>query len=200
MRTMSVKDKMTFDQSLILAIAPIAVTALLAGLLVPLVLKNVEARKAISLKRLEASLARQSKIIESQACLLDELTTALWAWRYQVMRLTYCGAEQSQAALDAAWNAYDTANWDSLHAIKVQTTRARRLVSNTAYVALTTRYEEIVEVNRRLGEAMKLDADVRRRELEEMNHEIFTRISKNIDDSLHMVAEEVRLISPDAMN
>lgn len=191
-------DNMTFEQRLLLAVVPVIVTALLAGLLVPLVLKIVESRKANSLKRLEASLARQAKIIEAQAALLDDLTKALWSWRYQLMRVTYAGAEQSEEALDTAWKAYDLAMWDSLHAIRVQTTRARRLVSQGAYRTLLAQYEEIVDVGRRLGASMRLEAGVRKRDLEELNHEVFTKLSKAIDDALHMVAEEVRLISPEA--
>jgi hypothetical protein len=191
-------DTTTFEQRLLLAVMPAIVTAVLAGLLVPLILKLIETRKAEAMKRFEAALARQTKILESQANLLDDLTKALWAWRYQLMRVTYAGAEQSAEALESAWGAYDKSMWESLHSVRVQTTRARRLVSKPAYIKLIAQYDRIIEVDRRLGAAMKLKADVRKRELEEMNHEMLTDISSAIDDSLHMVAEEVRLVSPEA--
>lgn len=191
-------DTLSFTQRMLLALTPIVVTALLAGLLVPLVLKIVEARKAETMKRFEAALSRQAKIIEAQASLLDDLTKALWSWRYQLVRVTYAGAEQTEKALAAAWKAYDAAMWDSLHAIRVQTTRSRRLISQKAYSDLLKLYERIVEVDQALGQAMKLDADVRRRELGDLNREVLSVVSKEIDDSLHMVAHEVSLISPQA--
>jgi hypothetical protein len=187
-----------FEEKLLLAVIPILVTAVLAGLIVPLVLRIVEARKAVSMKRFEAELARQAKVIEAQAALLDNITEAMWTWRYQLMRVTYAGAQQSDEALNVAWRAYDEKMWDSLHAIRVQVTRARRLVSEKAYDSLQDQYRRIIEVDRRLGAAMKLAPEVRRRDLEELNLEVFEQVSEDIDASLHMVAEEVRLISPEA--
>jgi hypothetical protein len=191
-------DTLSFTQRVLLATLPVVVTALLAGLIVPLVLKIVEARKAETMKLFEAALARQGKIIDSQASLLDDLTKALWAWRYQLMRVTYAGAEKTEEALAIAWNAYDSTMWDSLHAIRVQTTRSRRLISQQAHLDLLKLYGRIVEVDQRLCQAMQLDVDVRRRELGDLNHEVLSQISKEIDDSLHMVAIEVRLVSSQA--
>jgi hypothetical protein len=191
-------DALSFNQRLLLAILPIIVTALFAGFLIPWLLRIVDARKSESMKRYEAALSRQARIIDAQANLLDELTKAMWAWRYSLMRVTYAGAEQSDEALDTAWRAYNEQMWDSLHAIRVQITRSRRLVSQHAYSALLKQYEQIVDVDRRLGAAMRLPAAERRRDLEELNLEVFTRVSAAIDASLHMVAEEVRLVSPES--
>lgn len=188
-------EMLSFTQKLLLSVAPIVVTAVLAGLIVPLILRVIDSRKTESMKRFEAALVRQTKIIDAQAELLDELTKALWNWRYLFMRVTYTGAEQTDEALNTAWKQYDEKSWDSLYTIRVQITRARRLISQHAYEVLQAQYDQIIEVDRRLGAGMKLSAEVRRRDLEELNLVVFGKLSSAIDSSLQMVAEEMHLVS-----
>jgi hypothetical protein len=191
-------DTLTFEQRLVLAVLPIVVTAILAGLLAPLLLKVFESRKAIALKHLEAALARQAKLIEAQAGLLDELTQGLWNWRYQVMRVSHAGTGADSDALAAAWAIYDAACWASLNAIRVQTSRARRLVSQSAHQELLRLYQQIVDLDRRLSAAMALDGEQRRQQLAELNQEVYQQLSEAIDEALHRVATEVRLVSAEA--
>nr|WP_314863569.1 hypothetical protein [uncultured Undibacterium sp.] len=188
-------EQLTFFERLVLALAPVLVTALLAGLIAPLILKIVEAQKAESLKRLEAALSRQTKVIEAQSTLLDELTRAIWGWRYLIMRVTYAGSSGSQDSLNAAWNDYSDKVWDSLHDIRVQITRSRRLVSQTAYESLQDEYKRIVEIDRRLSGIMQLDPNEYQYSLADMNNEIYTTVSEAFDAALYMVATEVQLTS-----
>ncbi|MFZ6799453.1 hypothetical protein [Undibacterium sp. Di24W] len=187
-------EQLTFSERLILALAPVLVTALLAGLIAPLILKFVEAQKTESLKRLEAALSRQTKVIEAQSTLLDELTRAIWGWRYLIMRVTHAGSSGSQDSLNAAWNDYSEKVWASLHDIRVQVTRSRRLVSQTVYESLHEEYKRIVEIDRRLYGIMQLDGEFQSA-LSDMNNEIYTTVSEAFDAALHMVATEVQLTS-----
>lgn len=191
-------DTLTFEQRLLLAVLPIVVTAILAGLLAPLLLRMFENRKAIALKHLEASLARQAKLIDAQAGLLDELNQGLWNWRYQAMRLSHAGTSADRDALAAAWALYDAACWASLHAIRVQTSRARRLVSQSAHQELLGLYEQIVGLDRRLSAALALDEEAQQRTFVELNQEVYQQLSEAIDEALHRVATEVRLVSAEA--
>jgi hypothetical protein len=167
-------------------------------LLVPLILRIIDSRKAESMKKLEAAIARQTKIIDAQDILLDDLTKAMWSWRYLLMRVTYAGEQQTEDALSLAWKAYNEKMWESLHAIRVQVTRARRLISQSAYENLSQKYDAIVNVDRHLNTVMQMAPDVRRRELGELNHDMYHTVSAEIDNALHLVAIEVQLVSTQA--
>jgi hypothetical protein len=72
-------------------IALLGITALLTGLGVPYVLRVVDDRKTSQQKEREGELARQAKLIDTQAKFLDDLAGLLWRWRYMSMQVAYYG-------------------------------------------------------------------------------------------------------------
>jgi hypothetical protein len=112
---------MTFSQS----VALLVLTAVLTGLLVPVVKGLIDDRKLKmqkafdderlrSQKEFEADLARQASVIDAQVQLLDELAEVLWGYQKLLLKVTYYAVTGNREKHDAAFNAYDDQSWDLL--------------------------------------------------------------------------------------
>jgi hypothetical protein len=186
---------MTFDQKFVQNLVLLGITALLTGLVVPYVLRVVDYRKTIQQKQREAELARQAKLIDAQAKLLDDLTSLLWRWRYISMKVTYYGSSGIEEQYEAAWREYDESIWEVLSAVRNEVSRSRHLVSEACYSALRSIYEdEMVRLDRELGGAREEMRPPRPRgAFHELNQRIYHEVTDRIDEILARVATEVGL-------
>jgi hypothetical protein len=185
---------MTLSQDLQEKLALLVLTALLTGLVIPYVLKNVEEAKRRQQTLFEAELARQSKIIEAQAQFLDELTETLWSWRYLTIKVAYYGLDKQQEYA-AAIRDYDTEIWDVLFKLRKQTSKSRRLVSEKTYKRLVDLYDRIVgEIDRELREAIATsDGSARAAALAKLNERLRWQETKDLDELIDAIAAEVGL-------
>jgi hypothetical protein len=169
-------------------------TVALSGLLAPYVLKRFEEYKTREQKNREAQLSRQAKLIDAQAEFLDTISRLLWDWRYAYMRVAYYGGVQDTQRYEAAWQRYSETVWETLSQIRYQISRSRRLVSEEAYNHLLAFYQKIVDSDKSLLEATKIENPVARSlELGDLNYLIFREITEGIDALLHDLAAEVQL-------
>jgi len=183
----------SFAQNIVL----LGLTALLTGLVVPYVLKEVDDRKAIRQTEREADLARQAKLIEAQAKFLDDITGLLWRWRYLAIKVAYYGGLGIEDQYEAAWREYDESIWDVLNDVRSEVSVSRRLVSEPAYRALRHIYEEdMVRVDRQLsGARVAQSGEPRQAALSELNRNIYSAVTDRIDETLADVASEIGLSS-----
>jgi hypothetical protein len=181
---------------------PLVVSALIAaaagfggGLLAPLVQGLTEDWTTKRRIALEAAVARQKQILDAQSDLLDALTGAMWKWRYLSTKTTFRGGDAKEKSMDTVLAAYDKELWPILDEVRFATSRARRLLSQSAYDKLLRVYEErIVPFGRRMHDAFREQDAIRRGVLFlELNAELLGRVTEDIEDSLMAVAFDVGL-------
>jgi uncharacterized membrane-anchored protein YhcB (DUF1043 family) len=114
-----------FLQGLFLLIA----TAALTGLLVPVLKARLDERRYRDQKVFESELARQAKIIDAQAALLDDLSELLWGFLLRALALTYYAERRDAAKLEEAWTEYDAEAWPFYARLQVETSKAQRLTT-----------------------------------------------------------------------
>jgi hypothetical protein len=183
-----------FVQNLILLL----LTALLTGLLVPYLLKVVDDRKSIRQQEREAARARQSKIIDAQAKLLDDLTQQLWRWRYLCIRLTYYGGQGMTDRLKQAEEDYEREIWEVLNNIRNEISRSRHLVTEHAYKKLLVFYkEDMITLENKINSTRREERDRdKRAAFLVINSQIFDDVTTSIDQMLNELAEEMKLTGP----
>jgi RNAse (barnase) inhibitor barstar len=184
---------MYFNQAFLEKVILLVITALLTGFGIPYVLKRIEERKLREQKKFEADLVRQSKIIEAQSKLLDALSGLLWNWRYLAKKVVYYGAEENMERYDSAKKQYEEDIWGILYEFRIEISKSRRLVSETAYARLDSLYKYVVgEIDVKISDiihANELDA----KKSKEMAKRFSVEVSKKLDDSIDDLASELNL-------
>lgn len=184
---------MVFDQSLFEKVILLALTAIVSGLGVPWVLKCIDQRRTLDLRRAEAALARQTKIIEAQSKLLDDLAQALWQWRYLGKKVVYYADLDNREAYMLAVKEYEAKVWDVLNALRVHTSASRRLVSEDAYDRLVALYRYVVDdVDPAITDLVQTGA-LRTPESNMLANRFSGEVSDRLDEELDRLAAEVGL-------
>jgi F0F1-type ATP synthase membrane subunit b/b' len=173
---------MKLDQAFVEQIILLALTALISGIVIPYIFKNIDERKL-----------RQGKIIEAQAKLLDDLSQLLWKWRYLAKQVVYYGVQENHERYDHAKKQYDEGVWEILEAFRVEISKSRRLVSEASYEKLDSFYKYIVgDIDIRVSGVIReteLNVDECREIATLFSHEV----SQRIDDAMDDLASEVNL-------
>jgi len=181
---------MPLSQDFTEKLALLVVTAAISGFMIPLVLKVVEQRKTLEQKSKEALLSRQEKFLAAQSAFLDTVEELLWQWRYLCIRVTYYTQPEAETA---ARREYDERLWTLLHGVRVQISKARRLVSEDCYSRLLMFYGEMVELDKQLQRAANTNDAERPFEYAKLNCVIYNDISRQIDGVLNDLAQAVSL-------
>jgi hypothetical protein len=190
------------SQSFVEAVLVLVVTAALTGLLVPVVKARMDEKRLREQQLFEARLARQSKIIESQAALLESLAQTLWEFRMLMMELAFHRVERPHDRYQAALATYEDKAWDLFAKFRTEISEARRLTSAETHGKLRDLYyKTLIPLDRKLYELLRLDtargegqrdasADA---EWQRFYDLLFGEITDVIDGVLNDVAEELRL-------
>jgi len=116
-------------------------TALLTGLLVPLIKARMDDRRVVQQRQAEEDLARDSKFIDAQTELLNRLSTDLWRLAGKILGVSYYAAFGSTAQFEAAWRAYDSTAFEELFELRAHVSRSQRLLSEEAHKELEDLHE-----------------------------------------------------------
>jgi hypothetical protein len=180
--------------SFIEAVGILVLTAMLTGLLVPIIKGRMDARKA-----------QQTKIIDAQAELLDGLTEILWEFRMLVSQIAYYRERGDTERYGAAFKAYDRRGWDVFARFRTLVSIGRRLTSGTVHTDLMRLYEKTLtpideEINELAGqdrESLRLEGTLLV-DIDEKWQALHDRIRFKLTDELEAVlirlALELRLI------
>jgi len=103
--------------------------AALTGLLVPVVKARLDESGARRKTLLEAELARQTALIDSQIKLLNQFSDAAWKFLFTVFRVSYTQAWEDEKAQRAAIEEYDPRSWELLMQMRATISPAPRLTS-----------------------------------------------------------------------
>lgn len=132
----------------------IALTAGLTGLLIPLITKSVDERRrkereAAEEARLreraefEATLARQGKVIDSQASLLDRFSELIATFRLTLLAVPYYRQFPSASSqYQQATERYLSSSGEQLGKIRGEISKSLRLVPSETYEQLLGLYHE----------------------------------------------------------
>jgi glutamate mutase epsilon subunit len=178
----------SFIQSLLL----LGATAVLTGVLVPLIKGYMDDRKFRQQKLFEADLARQSKVIEAQVQLLESLAQMLWDFQLLAIAVTYYKTLPDEKRYQLAFDDYDKQSWVFFSKIRTEISKARRLTSERTYEGLLKYYEDWLMRN-----DSALMSLVKRRASHEdwlSLHNLVYHGAENTDKIMTQLAEEFRLV------
>jgi hypothetical protein len=111
-------------------------TALLTGLLVPLIKARIDDRRVTQQRQAEEDLARDSKFIDAQTDLLNRLSTDLWRLAGKILGVSYFAASGSTEQFETAWRMYDSTSFEELFELRAHVSRSQRLLSEEAHTEL----------------------------------------------------------------
>ncbi len=191
------------SESFVEAVLVLVIAAVLTGLLLPFVKARMDARKLREQQLFEARLARQNRILESQAALLESLAQTLWEFRMLMMEVAFHRVERPNERYQTALAAYEDKAWDLFAKFRTEISEARRLTSTETHTkppqsllpnADPARSEALYELLRLdLAEEdgqRNASADA---EWKRFYDHMFGDITDTIDGALNDVAEELRL-------
>jgi hypothetical protein len=112
-------------------------TALLTGILVPLITRRMDDRRLAQQRQAQEDLARDSKFIEAQTDFLSRLSTDLWRLAGKTLAVSYYAISGSREQFTNAWQTYDSTSFEELFELRAHVSRSQRLVSDEAHGQLT---------------------------------------------------------------
>jgi hypothetical protein len=173
-----------FAQSLTLLI----LTAVLTGILVPYVKSKMDEGQ----KRFDAELTRQSKIIESQAALLDNLAQLLWEFQKEVNAVAWYQNRGNAEKYNASFKKYDDDSWVLFGKIRTEISTAQRLTTTATYAELKKIYDPfMVEIDTKLNELVSGAHSPE--EWQAFEDYLSGEAADRIDSVIRLLAEELRL-------
>ncbi|NEP63026.1 MAG: hypothetical protein F6K31_39980 [Symploca sp. SIO2G7] len=194
---------MNLSQEFLEKIFLLLLTAGLSGFLIPYVLKQVDARKLRAQKIeeerkfreqrvFEADIARQTKIIEAQSQLLENLATELWEFELLAISVSYYKSHNKEEKYEAAWQEYDNKAWKYFGTIRSKISKASYLASSETYKALTNLYKNVlIPLDSDLVRLVENDVDVLA--WENHHNSVQKSIGETTDQVLDLLANELRL-------
>ena len=144
---MNVVEDVLTSQDFIQGVFLLIVTAALTGVLVPVIKARLDERRYRDQKVFESDLARQAKIIDAQAAVLDELSELFWGFLLRALALAYYAERrdaaereetrsQHHAKLEEAWREYDAEAWRFYSRLRLDTSKVQRLTTGEITVEL----------------------------------------------------------------
>ena len=157
-KSMQVTDpKGSFLKNLVLSLVLLG----LSSLLIPIVLKQIDDRKAIDQQRLQDDLSRQDKVVDAQAVLLDTMASDFWAYETYASDVVISRDERfgQEGWRQRAVVAYYTQSSPLLSKMRAEISTLLRLAPRANYDAFLQLYqEELVALDSCLLELMKIEA------------------------------------------
>jgi hypothetical protein len=194
---------LTFTQQLIVGVLTVVLTAALSTFLIPYIFrridqhredkqKELEHERNLEQTRVEADLARQSKIIDAQAAFLDDISQQLWRFRYLAMAVSYYFADVYPERYQEAVKSYDQESWNIFQDVRASISKSRRLVSENAYQKLVEFYENKMAP----FDQKKVRQVVQSNEgHHELNQYIYHEFTSDIDNIIYFLSEQLQLTS-----
>jgi hypothetical protein len=180
-----------FQQKLVL----LALGAVVSGFSIPYLFRVIDSRKFKEQKVFEAALSRQSRLIEAQATLLDDLTRTLWKWRFLAKGVVYYGARGEVKRFETARMAYEGAVWGLLDEFRTGISRSRRLVSEGAFTDLNLLYKYVVHDLDVSVSDLASDASLDSAACGQLARRFSEEVTPKLDHALYQLALELKLTS-----
>lgn len=198
------------SQSFIENVAVLGLTALITGFLIPFIFKRIDERKQKELEKVEeskrlrekkfdADLSRQSKIIEAQSQMLDNLSKLLWEWQFLYISLTYYHGVSNKELYQNAMKQYDEKVMSIMVNIRSEVSRSLRLVPQETYQELVDLFHKLYEVDGKIRPLIEKEArggagDTKdSRAWYDLNQYVAWQFSKEVDQTISKLASDLEL-------
>ena len=178
-------------QAAVIAAVAGAFFGLVGGIVGPAIKSRFQQRDDSAKLRLEAELSRQTKLIEAQDAFLTSATNALWAWRYQCMRMTYKGGAADGQDFKSEWDSYDANRWASINAVRSHISQFRRLGSEATFQNVLPFYAEAVALDQEISDAANLMPEARAQAFQALNEKIYYVTTAQVDELLLAMATDM---------
>src|SRR5215208_6313773 len=149
--------KGSFLKNLILSLVLLGVSSFL----IPIVLKQIDDRKAIDQEQFQEQLSRQDKILDAQAALLDTMASDFWHYELYASDVVISRDERfgQEGWHQRAVDAYYTQSSPLLGTMRAEISTLLKLAPQSNYALFLQLYdEEILALDSCLLELMKIEA------------------------------------------
>ncbi|HWS89162.1 MAG TPA: hypothetical protein VN282_19475 [Pyrinomonadaceae bacterium] len=182
------------SQSFLQGVFLLLLTALLTGLLVPLIKSQIDQKRLLQQKQFEADLARQGQVIDAQVKLLEDLAQILWEYEFLALKVSYYKVKDESRYLKAV-KEFDELSWQSFARIRAEISKSRRLTSKKTYQGLRELYKWMIGKDTELSTMIQNVKKTTLADWERRHDEFFTEGAWRIDNTLALLAEDLRLTS-----
>ena len=187
---------MILSQSFIENAVLLSLTAVLTGVLVPLLFRRIDERKHREQKIFEAELSRQSKIIEAQVKLLEDLSSLLWEYQLLLIEVPYYRQFPERNLYPTALKNYEENSGRLLSRIRAEISKALRLTPYPVYEELKRLYyQELLKLDLEVSQLSASDERHQEKTIEwrKLNQYAVHDLSEIVDKTIDKLASELSL-------
>jgi type II secretory pathway pseudopilin PulG len=187
---------MTPSQSFIENTIVLLLTAALTGVLVPYLFRLIDEQKNKEQKIFEAEISRQTKIIEAQVKLLEDLSNLIWEYQLLLIEVPYFRQFDRDELYPNAVKIYDENSGRLLGKIRAEISKALRLTPYSIYEELKKLYyDELLQVDLKVSQLATSDKKKKDRtgEWRDLNHYAVYELSEKVDKIIDKLACELNL-------
>jgi hypothetical protein len=171
---------MSFSESFFEQVVMLALTAGVAGFLVPYILKRIDEQKL-----------REKQIVQAQTRLLDSLTEQLWEFQLLALSVSYYKLQGREEDFKEALEKYDSRSWELFGSLRTEISKAGRLATERTCKELLQFYSDwLIPMDKALVSLVKQDASMA--EWEEF-HNSLRKSGPKTDRIINLLAVEFGL-------
>ena len=181
------------SNSLAQSILVLLATALITGLLVPIIKSRMDMQFFTEQKAHEARIVRQAEIIKEQTELLRQFVEVIWRFHFAMIQISYAKVTSvADSEFVILWRDYDNKSWICLNDL-------RRTISSGIHLVSPERFKELLKFyNEMLAEDGTLTADVQRKVQKQQewlrsHTHLLYEVSGKIDAQVAALAEDLHL-------
>ena len=180
------------SQAFLEKIVLLVAAAGLSGLLVPVITAKIANTRLQEQKLFEAELARQTKVIDAQVQLLEQLAELLWEYQLLAIDVSYYHFAKDQNLYTTASKKYEEKAGTILCKIRAEISKSLRLTSPQMYQKLKNLYyKELLGLDLRVRNLV----DGHDNKWAEFNNYAVRELSEIVDIILNDLARELKLRS-----
>jgi DNA-binding transcriptional ArsR family regulator len=171
-------------------------TAVLTSVLVPLLFRRIDERRNQKQKIFEAELSRQSKIIDAQVELLDNLSNLLWEFQLLLISVPYYHQFPERNLYPIALKNYEENSSKLLSKIRAEISKALRLTPPSIYQELKKLYyQKLLPLDLELSQLALRDKKQQGKisEWRKLNHYAVHELSEDVDNIIDKLANDLNL-------
>jgi hypothetical protein len=177
-------------------IAVLLATAVLTGVLVPLVKYHMDRNLFQQQTLFEVNLQRQTELVQARAQFLKELVEPLWQFQLLALQVSYDANDKEKLA--ASLERYDTGSWEHIKKIRALVGGSRWFTTEETQRRLTDFIDQwlLSDVDQRL---MMLASRGEPADWQRFNRQLYTESRERTDALLVALAQDFGL-SPESMS
>jgi hypothetical protein len=187
---------MAFSNSFVENAVMLLMTAILTSVIIPLLFRRIDKRRAREQKIFEADLSRQSKIIDAQVELLENLSSLLWEFQLLLIAVPYYRQFTERDLFQPALEAYEEHAGKLLSKIRAEISKSLRLTPHTVYQELKELYyQKLLPLDLQVSKLALSDQKKqdRTKEWYELNTYAVHDLSEVVDSVIDKLASELNL-------